>query len=699
MAKEPTTFSNLPPEIIFHILPHLEVRDFLNLTASNKDLYTKYINEAGFWTRATRKTFRVANQPVVERDGERWRKLYKRLMTQTKAYGWGENGHNCLSQPIYTDGTAQGIMHRRRMMNISWPKKMLHTGSIGIISDMQCGGWSTSLLTSNGALRISGVLDGGDITQGSTTFNSILRYPTGFTQPVEQYHEATAVMQYSQGRSHLLALSDSRRIWSWRNADCAAISIRFVLHETNERQHDGRGTVEKVVAGWSKSAALIVGSGIVVWDPIGRQHDEPEITDAALVLESAVVPYTNGLPGESTEIGHVVNFIVLEQLIVFNTNTGKAYVSAIIWTDRQQRLETPVEIPGPEDVTDVQGTFRNLAVFTNSGAVLTTSQDRLIRCVLRTPRSTGPIFDQIPALQKNQVIALAFGDYHFHALHAPGYITSYGKEPQSCGALGLGGNATPESRLRGMRHEGAQMPIRFDLRVHGDATLVPHARLSGRRVWFEQEKREWIRFLTSGGADAEEARERMRMTLGSPDYHAQGEVSEWIEQEGRDWEDKYHVRREGDDDLPAYFVMSICAAGWHSGALVLVNEDLADRITNAVELKEFEDQTLPQNSQAPSGLLELLVSFLWLLYDVGHWFLATGPYAHLQQPRFLDQTINGSLQSTDPVSFGASPRAGYRYAWADDHFPRLKLRNGEVMPGKAPLNEWRYEQPQWDEDI
>jgi SCF-associated factor 1 len=52
----------------------------------------------------------------------------------------------------------------------------------------------------------------------------------------------------------------------------------------------------------------------------------------------------------------------------------------------------------------------------------------------------------------------------------------------------------------------------------------------------------------------------------------QGEVSEWIEQEGRAWD-----QDSDEDGLGAYFALRVSAAGWHSGALVLVNEELANK--------------------------------------------------------------------------------------------------------------------------
>ena len=314
---------------------------------------------------------------------------------------------------------------------------------------------------------------------------------------------------------------------------------------------------------------------------------------------------------------------------------------------------------------------------------------------------------------------VAFGDYHFHALHSPGYITSYGNEPQACGALGLGGHGDPEGRLRGIRYAG----------MGGDGRLVPHAYTEGRRIWFEEEKRQWIKFLTSGGADAEEAAERIRMAIGSPDLNGQGEVSEWIEQQGRDWEEKYGLKDQDEDGLGAYFALSVTAAGWHSGALVLVNEELAQKISQACEIpdpkavqqeeeaeaKGEESNVNPSSEEASEKgsssndnvSTPLPSSLISTALDYGRWFLGVAPYSAPTSPSSLSNNPwqqsnnNNSTQPStrrhpEPADYGASPREGKLYAWAGDHFPRLRLSDGREMPGTVEFDEWRYGRPDWD---
>jgi SCF-associated factor 1 len=46
----------------------------------------------------------------------------------------------------------------------------------------------------------------------------------------------------------------------------------------------------------------------------------------------------------------------------------------------------------------------------------------------------------------------------------------------------------------------------------------------------------------------------------------------------------------GEDDLGAHFALRISAAGWHSGALVLVNDELADQVRS----QSSEEQSFPR---------------------------------------------------------------------------------------------------------
>ncbi|KAK0292926.1 hypothetical protein LTR35_000957 [Friedmanniomyces endolithicus] len=726
---------DLPVDILLLIFPHLDATSFLHLSSTCKALHNAdFLNDAAFWSTLVRTTFRVPNQPTAQHDGKRWQKLYKRLLTQSRIYTWGDNDKACLGHSYDAPAAMARLgpprarrVNALRRRHISWPAEMDSTESLGVISDVQCGGWSTTMLTAKGTLYTVGVLDGLQFDHQRAPFMqtparqpTALKYPPGFVQPHERNDASTAIQQFSTGRAHVLGLSDSGRIWSWQNIELAALHVMFLNHDTKEDgTAAGRGTVHKVVAGWNKSAALIEGIGIVLWDPLQRGHDDTAIEDAVLVLESAVVPntgYRRSKGKKSTHtadtnadiaesVGQVGNFILLEHVLLFSTDIGKVFAAQIFWDDHEQRVGEPVEITISDSetetfATDVQGSFRSFAIFTRDGNVLTSNQDRLMD-LLRDNQAPDKIFTRIPALQHCGVISVAFGDYHFHALHSSGHITSYGNEPQACGALGLGGHGDPEGRLRGIRYQG----------MGGDGRLVPHAYTEGRRVWFEEEKRDWIKFLTAGGVDAEEASQRMRMALGTPDVRCQGEVSEWIEQQGRDWESKFKLEGEEDDELGAYFALSVTAAGWHSGALVLVNEELAAKVQAACEVREpssttaesEQDAQYPPAEDANSSLVAYAVS---TALDYGRWFLGLAPYnvpAPAPQHAHHNNTAGAASNRVGeqihiPRNYGDSPREGYKYVWAKDSFPRLVLSSGEEMPGEVGFDEWRFARPEFDLD-
>jgi SCF-associated factor 1 len=741
--SESTQLLDLPVDILYSILPYLDVTSFVAFTSTCTALHQPDIAQyAPYWSVAARHTFRVPNQPVVEHDGSRWQKMYRRLLTESRCFTWGNNERMCLGHShqqhmgspfgrgsLGPPGRRRPVVRTRQ--HVSWPTEMENM-NLGVIADMQCGGWSTNLLTSKGGLYSVGVMDGIVTGQPAKTNPGKLRYPAGLPHPNDRYEPASAIKQFSAGRCHVLALSDAGYIWSWSHINLPALQVKFLNVDTMVRENAGpstRGYVKKVVAGWAKSAALVVGTGIVMWHPLARSPRQPEgEEDAVLVMETAICPGTDFQrhatsfepSSAGVTIGEVLNFICLEHFIIFNTHLGKVYAARIVWDAQSKTLDDVRELQlGAEGetkfATDVQGSFRSFAIFTNDGTVYTGSQDDHLHPLFSSPsRGTiRPDLNRIHALQQSQVISMAFGDYHFHALHAPGYITSYGTEPQSCGCLGLGGHGDPEGRIRGLRYQG----------IGGDGRLVPHANLHGRRIWFEKEKQKWITFLTSGGHDPEEAVERMRMLS---DLNVQGEVSEWVEQEGNAWEQKFGGSDEaqGDDALGTYFALNVTAAGWHSGSLVLVNEEKAKRISEnclgpakdepqddvVANEEENEDEHGQEDQTDNRGLLNRALDYAG---DLVRWFNGSPRTDTTTGLSFRDyvRSRNGSTHTpnfndpnypdafVNPQNHGAVTEDGRPYVWAQDSFPRLKLANGREMPGEVEFSEWRNGVPEWEGKI
>ncbi|KAJ4290214.1 hypothetical protein N0V90_010429 [Kalmusia sp. IMI 367209] len=630
---EVNNITELPLDILVLIFPYLDAKSFLAFCSTCKAFQQPLIRlDPAYWSFKTRSVFRVPNQPVVQHDGLRWQKMYRRLFTQTRVYTWGNNSHNRL-------GHASEEGNNRT----SLPREFEGArDDLGIIADVQCGGWSTTILNSSGTLYFVGVVDGERQFSGSNVYPQPLRFPNGFPESpaTSAYDEPTIkICQFSAGRSHILGLSDSGRIWSW-DSEKPAVQIKFANIDLKEDSTTGSpiatclqyGVVKQVIAGWSYSSAYVHGIGIVAWEPVRRglsrrgirrarsvprrlQHprddDEP---DTMLMLENFEIPKTGyrrpkGATRESDqeralgeEVGAVENYIVLEHFVVFVTDIGRVFSSKL---NEKNKIDNILELRAfrAESGTslDVQGSFRRFAIF-REGEVIIAEQDYINACWntrLSDPDQInieGP--KKIPALQHNNVVSIAFGDYHFLALHSTGKITSYGTEVSSRGALGLG--SMPDARLRGLI--GVTFP---------DLKLLPHAYTSGRQVWFSQEKANWLDFLTSGGKDAEEAKQRLEMFID--DRTVQGEVSEWIEQEAKAWDED-----KGEDGLGSHFALRVSAAGWHSGAVLLVNEE---------------------------------------------------------------------LEKKEPT-----------YDWQDKSFPRLKLSDGREMEGSVPFDVWREGRPEWQLD-
>ncbi|KAF2260137.1 RCC1/BLIP-II [Lojkania enalia] len=708
MAERVSSITDLPLDILVLVFPYLSAKDFLAFCSTCTALHQQSIRlDPAYWNHAVRSTFRVPNRPIVQHDGARWQKLYRRLFTQSRVFTWGSNTYNRLGHSFQrqdVDRTRAGMARRRFMMkaHCSFPTEMDNTRDLGVIADMQCGGWSTTLLTSKGTLHTVGVLDGqqvlhyhrADLGPHCLQFPAI--YKNFSSQPTFQ---DTAILQFSAGRSHILGLSDSGRIWSWYEVLKPALNVKFLNIEIEDR-------VRKVVAGWSCSSAYIHGIGIVLWDPVRRERTEDE-TDTMLVMETVEVPMTSyrrvkGAARKSEEqvvlgkdIGAVVNWIVLEHFIVFVTDIGKVFCCKL---GGRNRVDGILELDGLRNESgtpsDVQGSFRRFAIFKN-GEVIISDQEYLEACWNAKTHNLDQVglegLKRIPSLQHNDVIAVAFGDYHFLALHSNGKITSYGTEMQACGALGLGGDGDPEGRIRGIRYTG----------FSHDGKLLPHAYTHGRQVWFELQKKKFITFMTSGGKNPDEAKERMHLFV--TDRNVQGEVSEWFEQEGRDWDKGPAVQDANEDGLGSYFVLSISAAGWHSGAVVLVNEKLAAKVKEQHIIKdegnvESTDNIGEEHGEGSSALLASASS--WLA-TIAQNFLGL-QRADQQRQTTTQDALQGDVTLSsflDPIAHGTSPAKGYQYTWAKRNFPRLRLSDGREMPGSVGFDEWKYGRPEWQLDV
>jgi SCF-associated factor 1 len=472
------------------------------------------------------------------------------------------------------------------------------------VVSLQCGGWHTSLLTSSGIIYAVGKLCGSFF---STSPNS------AFLKPLEwpQYLPATPkVYQFSAGREHILGLADDGKVWFWNNINKPAYQIVFDIFEipflrqveaSNEGVRSWDPTsISTVVAGWSKSSAFIRNEGIVVWEPdlrrgnlgAGPTQDRP----VNLMISTMQIPRTayKRPTGQAREpslyakelgetVGEVVKWVILDAYVVLLTDLGKVFAANISEFTPHATSKDLIELTGFEPsngkgkMIDIQGSFRNFAVFNADGDVVLAEHGVLDfqwsehdQPTSSTPAqaqhsNTNIVESRRPAaLQNRGVIALAFGDYHLHALTAEGHVLSFGHEPQACGCLGLGGH-----------YEGAFLRGVVLAAQHSrDNVINEGVRDDGLRVWFSPEQREWL---------LEMRRASMKNTLAPiPSGREQAWLSRYFEKQGADWDLHPSVDNGLDEKWgqgqPAYFTLAITAAGWHSAALVLVNEARTEKL-------------------------------------------------------------------------------------------------------------------------
>jgi len=326
----------------------------------------------------------------------------------------------------------------------------------------------------------------------------------------------------------------------------------------------------------------VVGVGIVYWTSVqdsnivhGGRQENLTVNDTMLI-ETITVPGTgyrrrkndrNIEDSLEFRIGQVTNHVLLSGYVVFTTDLNKVFSYRAAFPMPVLDMPEPIELttfydalPGqPFKIGDLQGAFTRFAIFTKSGAVIMGSSD-LLNAYYDAPGTSSnelpttlPSPALIPSLQTGTIISLAFGDHHFHALHANGTITSYGQELQRCGALGLGNRV--HSLLRGVRARpgfgGGDLP-------DGE----------GRTVWFEPLMETWL----SDTALNTQPNDGSGQMLHHENPEAREALANYFENEGAKWEDD--VTQDG--EMGAYFVLKVAAAGWSSAALVLVDEEKAE---------------------------------------------------------------------------------------------------------------------------
>ncbi|KLJ06971.1 hypothetical protein EMPG_17543 [Blastomyces silverae] len=572
-----TILVDLPDDILYLIFPFLEPREFLSLCAVNRHMHTRFQKASQYWRVRTVKTFRIPVRPLFRPDGPRWHWLYKTLSTNTRIYCWGR---------------ADWLFPMPEL----WPTKRETPREIANVVDIQCGQWSISFLTSDGIIYMEGLLR--HVWFSRLHFHT-LKFPAGF-RPTSRdlYEPATAISQFSSGPSHILALSDDGRIWSWDDESMPCYQIRFdnVDIALGPQDLSRPGTVTKVVAGSSYVSAYITGTGILYWKP--RQSPPSSPTDDGVVTVSAsVIPGTDsrllrsrGYTEVAYPMGEVRNYVVLDEYIVFVKDTNKAYA---IQLETGTAAELPKFSAPGRILLDIQGAYGKFAVFTANGEVLLGNTAEIQRLSLSPSLSEKTEIDiepsTPPSLQHTDVIVIAFGTSHFQALHANGKISAHGLDPKAYGALGFGSSSLGATfrSFKSTDHTRSSGLVKYPFAEKYS---------SPQYVWFEPEKKLWLGYLSqlSRADEGNLASWGKWLTLISRGLVEK--YSKCIERQGETWGDFPEVKEQDSDGLGAYFAVSVAAGGSQSAALVLVNEDLAKKIKDKHVL-EYNSGTEPAHDR------------------------------------------------------------------------------------------------------
>ena len=177
-------------------------------------------------------------------------------------------------------------------------------------------------------------------------------------------------------------------------------------------------------------------------------------------------------------------------------------------------------------------------------------------------------------------------------------------------------------------------------------------------------------------------------------------------------------------DRGAFFAVKITAAGWHSGALVLVDHDKAERVRQKwIVHPTSSTRELPSSAPAPASdtsaepspfprheniggqeaegeevaapseqLVAGIMGIANWFWELGRWFLG------LQARDATVDTVvdDGNTQRMAVLDHTETEEAekGTMYVWNREGFPRIELPGG-VMPGEGEVKSWKGERPNW----
>lgn len=245
------------------------------------------------------------------------------------------------------------------------------------------------------------------------------------------------VTSISSGREHIIAIDNYHNIISWDTGNTSNVGVHIKFEGL---RYD---SINKISAGWNLLACYINHIGIVVW--YSRAPVTKESSEASTMISNAnylVIPNTDNCKIDDFLSGCDFILYIKDGLLMrFNLHTS-GYASGSV--DRNL-VEDPfpvlgfdnwlnnynIDNNGKASFTKITGCYNSFSIFTNDGMVLLGNK------ALSDEESEEPPII-IPQLQKNHIIHVVIGDYHYMALTDEGDLYSWGTESSRCGCLGLG---------------------------------------------------------------------------------------------------------------------------------------------------------------------------------------------------------------------------------------------------------------------
>ncbi|SCV03777.1 LAMI_0H10880g1_1 [Lachancea mirantina] len=259
------------------------------------------------------------------------------------------------------------------------------------------------------------LLPGNDHVRRLFPADAINLYQKEFSGGVLDLNRLNSVklISVSSGRSHILALSDENKLYSWDGPEVEH-GVRIEFHELDGSAHR---PIMKIGSGWNYNCVLVYGVGLLVWS----SREPTRKGDCSAYANYKIIPGTENIGGDE----RIVDFACCTDGCVLYIN-AKGEVLYLYANEHVTAFKPPVE----GKMVKIVGKYETLVIFTELG------------CYSLKIHAGHVIENSIVALDTDDIegrfVSIATGDYHTIGLTSQGKIYTWGLESELCGCLGLG---------------------------------------------------------------------------------------------------------------------------------------------------------------------------------------------------------------------------------------------------------------------